>query len=52
MNSTVCNADCIPFSILGTVAQQNSASTTNCVKNGYYTGLYNKQLLEEKLAEV
>ena len=49
--STVRNADSIAVLHQGRIVEQGTHDQL-IVRNGYYTDLYNKQLLEEELAEV
>jgi ATP-binding cassette subfamily B protein len=49
--STVRNADCIAVLHQGRIVEQGTHDQL-IARNGYYTDLYNKQLLEEELAEV
>jgi ATP-binding cassette subfamily B protein len=49
--STVRNADCIAVLHLGRIVELGTHDQL-IARNGYYTDLYNKQLLEEELAEV
>jgi len=49
--STVRNADCIAVLHQGRIVELG-AHDELIARNGYYTDLYNKQLLEEELAEV
>jgi ATP-binding cassette, subfamily B, multidrug efflux pump len=49
--STVRNADCIAVLHQGRVVELGTHDQL-IARNGYYTDLYNKQLLEEELAEV
>jgi ATP-binding cassette, subfamily B, multidrug efflux pump len=49
--STVRNADCIAVLHAGRIVELGTHDEL-VAKNGYYTDLYNKQLLEEELAEV
>ncbi|MGA3087234.1 MAG: ABC transporter ATP-binding protein [Terriglobales bacterium] len=49
--STVRNADCIAVLHHGRIVEQGTHDQL-IAHNGYYTDLYNKQLLEEELAEV
>jgi ATP-binding cassette subfamily B protein len=49
--STVRNADCIAVLHQGSIVEQGTHDEL-IARNGYYTDLYNKQLLEEELAEV
>src|SRR5208283_4598309 len=49
--STVRNADCIAVLHQGRIVEQGTHDEL-IARNGYYTDLYNKQLLEEELAEV
>jgi ATP-binding cassette subfamily B protein len=49
--STVRNADCIAVLHQGRIVELGTHNEL-IARNGYYTDLYNKQLLEEELAEV
>ncbi len=49
--STVRNADCIAVLHAGRIVELGTHDEL-VARNGYYTDLYNKQLLEEELAEV
>jgi ATP-binding cassette subfamily B protein len=49
--STVRNADNIAVLHQGRIVEQGTHDQL-IAQNGYYTDLYNKQLLEEELAEV
>jgi len=49
--STVRNADNIAVLHQGRIVEQGTHDQLTA-QNGYYTDLYNKQLLEEELAEV
>ena len=49
--STVRNADCIAVLHQGRIVELGTHDQL-IASNGYYTDLYNKQLLEEELAEV
>jgi ATP-binding cassette subfamily B protein len=49
--STVRNADCIAVLYQGRIVELGTHDQL-IARNGYYTDLYNKQLLEEELAEV
>ncbi len=49
--STVHNADCIAVLYQGRIVELGTHDQL-IARNGYYTDLYNKQLLEEELAEV